>query len=191
MRESAAKGHKFSGICPFAAKDKSSAYRRTTVVQVQALEYQRAGCSVSNNSSCADNKRSVPRQLTACLLYTSNMLITGVIGSTGTTLLLSYSYNWISVGTATTLHFLYPIFVALLCRFCYGEKLGGGKTLALILALLGTCCFMDLHDMEKMGGLLMAVGSGCTYAFYMVLTEKKNLKEINPFVYSFNISRCV
>ncbi|HAH94488.1 DMT family transporter [Dielma fastidiosa] len=117
-----------------------------------------------------------------------NMLITGVIGSTGTTLLLSYSYNWISVGTATTLHFLYPIFVALLCRFCYGEKLGGGKTLALILALLGTCCFMDLHDMEKMGGLLMAVGSGCTYAFYMVLTEKKNLKEINPFVYSFNIS---
>lgn len=117
-----------------------------------------------------------------------NMVITGVIGSTGTTLLLSYAYNWISVGTATTLHFLYPIFVALLCRFCYGEKLGAGKIIALVLALAGTCCFVDLQDMEKMAGLLMAVGSGLTYGFYMVLTEKKNLKEINPFVYSFNIS---
>lgn len=117
-----------------------------------------------------------------------NMILTGILGSTGTTLLLSYSYNWISVGTATTLHFLYPIFVALLCRFCYGEKLGVGKIAALILALAGTCCFIDLHDMEKMAGLLMAIGSGITYAFYMVLTEKKNLKSIDPFVYSLNIS---
>lgn len=122
------------------------------------------------------------------LTQRKNMILTGIIGSTGTTLLLSYSYNWISVGTATTLHFLYPIFVALLCRFCYGEKLGAGKITALLLALVGTCCFVDLHDMEKMTGLLMAVGSGITYAFYMVLTEKKNLKVMDPFVYSLNIS---
>lgn len=120
-----------------------------------------------------------------------NMILTGILGSTGTTLLLSYSYNWISVGTATTLHFLYPIFVALLCRFYYGEKLGTGKIAALILALAGTYCFVDLSDMGKMAGLLMAVGSGITYAFYMVLTEKKNLKSIDPFVYSLNISMII
>ena len=81
MRESAAKGHKFSGICPFAAKDKSSAYKQTTAVQVQALEYQRAGCSVSNNPNCADNKRSVPRQLTAAAKLRNAVYCRGNLGS--------------------------------------------------------------------------------------------------------------
>src|SRR5699024_7893777 len=44
-------------------------------------------------------------------------------GTGATIILLNYSYLFIDTGTATSLHFLYPIFVALLCRWMYQERL--------------------------------------------------------------------
>ncbi len=43
-------------------------------------------------------------------------LIIGVIGCGVTTLTLYKSYDYVGIGVATTLHFLYPVLVALLCR---------------------------------------------------------------------------
>ncbi len=40
------------------------------------------------------------------------IVLVGVLGRGITTLLLYSSYVYIGVGTATTLHFLYPVFVA-------------------------------------------------------------------------------
>ena len=47
------------------------------------------------------------------------LLFVAAMGSCLTPLLLYSSYTYVGVGTGTTLHFFYPIFVALFCRFFY------------------------------------------------------------------------
>ena len=113
------------------------------------------------------------------------LLFVAAMGSCLTPLLLYSSYSYIGVGAGTTLHFFYPLFVALFCRFFYHEKLGKIKVLSLILALTGTFFFMDFSNLTNLAGVIMALTSGMTYAFYMVLLEKKGLSRLNPFLCSF------
>lgn len=121
----------------------------------------------------------LPRDQFLALLFVATM------GSCLTPLLLYSSYSYIGVGAGTTLHFFYPLFVALFCRFFYHEKLGKIKVLSLILALTGTFFFMDFSNLTNLAGVIMALTSGMTYAFYMVLLEKKGLSRLNPFLCSF------
>ena len=121
----------------------------------------------------------LPRDQFLTLLFVATM------GSCLTPLLLYSSYSYIGVGAGTTLHFFYPLFVALFCRFFYHEKLGKIKVLSLILALTGTFFFMDFSNLTNLAGVIMALTSGMTYAFYMVLLEKKGLSRLNPFLCSF------
>lgn len=113
------------------------------------------------------------------------LLFIAAMGSCLTPLLLYSSYSYIGVGAGTTLHFFYPIFVALFCRFFYHETLGKAKIRALILALTGTLFFMDFSNLTNLAGVAMALTSGMTYAFYMVLLEKQGLSRLNPFLCSF------
>ncbi|MDU2158778.1 DMT family transporter, partial [Clostridium sp.] len=72
-----------------------------------------------------------------------HIFILSLIGVALTTALLYSSYSYIGVGVATTLHFMYPIFVALACRFIFNETLGKRKVLSLVMAFLGVALFMD------------------------------------------------
>lgn len=109
-----------------------------------------------------------------------------VLGSGLTTILLFASYEHIDTGTATSLHFLYPVFVALLCRFVYHEHLGKRKLSALTLAFLGMMLFLGSGN-GSLFGFLMAIASSITYAFYMVYLEKSGLTRMEPFLLSFYI----
>lgn len=113
--------------------------------------------------------------------------IVSILGSGMTTILLFASYEHIDTGTATSLHFLYPVFVALLCRFAYHEKLGRQKLCSLTLALLGMMLFLCSAQGGSLIGFLMAIASSITYAFYMVFLEKSGLAHMEPFVLSFYI----
>lgn len=108
-------------------------------------------------------------------------------GSGLTTILLFASYVYIDTGTATSLHFLYPVFVALMCRFVYHEHLSKQKLLALTLALIGMLLFLVDHSSGSLIGIIMAIASSITYAFYMVYLEKSGLTHIEPYVLSFYI----
>ena len=55
-----------------------------------------------------------------------------------TTFMLYASYDYIGIGTATTLHFLYPIFTALIAFFLFKERLGVKKCCALACAAAGS-----------------------------------------------------
>lgn len=116
-----------------------------------------------------------------------HIFILSLIGVALTTALLYSSYSYIGVGVATTLHFMYPIFVASACRFIYKEKLGKRKIISLIMALLGVMLFMDMKSGNNIIGALMALISGLTYAFYIVYLEKKELVKINPYKLSFYV----
>lgn len=116
-----------------------------------------------------------------------NIFILSLIGVVLTTALLYSSYSYIGVGAATTLHFMYPIFVAVTCKLFFKESLGKSKVLALIISLLGVLLFMDMKNGSNILGALMALISGITYAFYIVYLEKQELVKINPYKLSFYI----
>lgn len=88
-------------------------------------------------------------------------------------LMLYSSYASLSVGVATTIHFLYPIFVALAEAFLH-RKMPAARTLgALALAMVG-CVFCTGASGGSAGlsGILLAAGSGIGYAAYILILER-------------------
>lgn len=108
------------------------------------------------------------------------LLAVGVLFRASTTFMLYDSYQYVGIGTATTLHFMYPVFTALLCRLAFREKMGAGKTAALLLATAGIACFCDPSGGFDRRGILLAVASAVTYSCYMTGMDKTALKEMNP-----------
>lgn len=122
--------------------------------------------------------RKIPFKITAkeALL----LVIVGVLFRASTTFMLYDSYPYLGIGTATTLHFLYPVCTALLCRLVFREKLGRGKVLALCLATAGIAFFCDPSSGLGLMGVLLATASALTYSCYMAGMDKTSLKEMNP-----------
>ena len=101
-------------------------------------------------------------------------ILTSIFGSGLTIIILNESYNYVDTGIATSLHFLYPLFVAVLCCFFYGEKIKKKQILSLSFALVGIICFMSKGD-GSLFGYFLAITSGLTYAFYLVKMDALKL----------------
>ncbi|MDU4960565.1 MAG: DMT family transporter [Sporomusaceae bacterium] len=117
-----------------------------------------------------------------------NIALFGVIGGGITTLLLYMSYPYVGIGTATSLHFLYPVFVCLICGIFFKEPLGLRKIIVLLIAGIGILCFLDMRQVTQITGLVIAAISGLTYAIYMVGVEKKKIDQLNPWLITFYIA---
>lgn len=95
-----------------------------------------------------------------------------------TTLLLYQSYNYVSAGTATTLHFCYPAVVLALETAIFRKKLSGFKLLCCVLCVLGIIMFylpeaghstvLGSGHGSAVTGLLLAVSSGIVYSIYIL-----------------------
>lgn len=110
------------------------------------------------------------------------IIIVSIFGYSSTAVLLFLSYNYISTGLATTLHFVYPIFVTIGCILFFKEKLNFVKILCAILCTLGISLFLqDLSINNGLIGIVLSFLSGITYSFYMILIEKSSLRDIPPF----------
>ncbi|MDD6525765.1 MAG: DMT family transporter [Firmicutes bacterium] len=116
------------------------------------------------------------------------IIFVGLFGSVFTTLLLYSSYRYIGVGTSTTLHFMYPLFVTLLCHFVFHDKLSKIQIIALGIALSGVFCFIDINDLVKIKGIIMALVSGFTFSLYLVGIEKLNLAKMNNYKLSLYLA---
>lgn len=110
--------------------------------------------------------------------------IVALIGSTVTSVALNMSYNYIPVGMATTLHFVYPTFVTLLCVLFYKERINRSNIIALIISSAGILCFFQGGLSGSIVGVLLALGSGLTYAYYIVAVDKLGIKDMHPMVFS-------
>lgn len=111
------------------------------------------------------------------------------MGSAITPVLLFYSYNYISSGMATTLHFIYPVFVMLGCFFIYKEPIGRGKLLCVFLCVIGTALFYS-PDSVNFVGVALALISGVTYAAYIIMLDKNDTRLMDPFKFQFWGSLC-
>ena len=86
----------------------------------------------------------------------------GFFGNTLTVVMLYMSYSYIPVGSATVLHFLYPLFVCLFNFLFYKQTLN-----------------------QKQMLFVLAVTSGIFFAYYMIGMDHSSIRNISPYVFNF------
>lgn len=109
-------------------------------------------------------------------------LIAGCL-SYGCTLLLYSSYEYISPGLATTLHFLYPLYVTVYEAVRDRKNPGGKRLCGLALGLVGSLLFLDKSSSGgSLMGYVLAIGSGLAYAAYIIALGKEAKAEPMPLM---------
>lgn len=109
------------------------------------------------------------------------------LGFSITPVTLYMSYYYIDSGVATTLHFMYPLFVILGCWFFYKEKPGLKMWFCLGLTLTGL--FMNMPKGDTGGlGVILALISALTFSFYVVYLAKSGLRTLGSMALLFHLS---
>lgn len=130
--------------------------------------------------------RKVDMKITNIQLKRITLL--SIFGSILTPTLLFYSYNYISSGMATTLHFVYPVFVLLGCAIFFHEKIGLIKGSCVLLCSIGMLLFYTPGEDAELFGAVLAFLSGIAYATYIIYLDKSGLGEMDPFKLGFYIA---
>ena len=106
-----------------------------------------------------------------------------------TRILLTYSYEYLDVGIATTLHFMYPLFAALIGTLFFREKMPAYKWIAFVIASASVSLFASgFTSGAQFIGIALAISSAVCFALYMLITEKAGLAELDPVVFVFYVS---
>lgn len=111
------------------------------------------------------------------------LAILGSLGSTLTALTLYASYNYISVGMTTTIHYIYPVLVTAACIMIFKEKVSKEKIIALALSTLGVIMFFE--GSFSIIGVALALLSGIIYAAHLLFIDKSGLNLMYPFKITF------
>lgn len=93
--------------------------------------------------------------------------------SDGSALFLIGSYNYMSSGVATTLHFMYPVVTALIMMLFYHEKRRPATLFAILLAV-GGVGFLSWDSSGSMStkGVIIALISAVCYALYLIRVNR-------------------
>lgn len=104
-----------------------------------------------------------------------------------TSLLLTLSYLYIPSGTATTIHFLYPVLVTLIMILMFKERGNLPVYFATILAICGVGLLGNADDSGVFNttGLTLALITVCTYATYIVGVQKSEVKHMDGLKMTF------
>lgn len=111
-----------------------------------------------------------------------------LFGYGGTSVLLFTSYNYIPSGMSTTLHFIYPVFTILGCVLFLKEKLRPLKLLCVLLCFGGVVLFYDGESAAGIFGMMLALISGITYAFYTIYLRQSRLQEMDSLKLIFYLN---
>lgn len=109
------------------------------------------------------------------------LIVLGLLSACITGLLLYGSYNYLSVGLATTIHYVYPVIVTLLCILLFRDAISRMKILALVLSMCGILMFFKGEGNVSLLGIAMAFLSGVAYSVYLVVLDKSGIKGMDPF----------
>lgn len=104
-----------------------------------------------------------------------------------TALILTSSYFYIPSGTATTIHFLYPMVVALLMTFIFKEDYSYVLFGAIILALGGVYLLSGVQQGMEINpkGYFMAFSTVLTYSGYLVTVNRSCINRMNGLKATF------
>ena len=104
-----------------------------------------------------------------------------------TAILLFSSYNYISSGTATVFHFIYPAATVLGSALFLKEKVSHGSLLCILICTAGIALFYNPADPIDPRGSALALLSGITYATYILLLSRYHYKDMSGFKLSFYV----
>ena len=102
----------------------------------------------------------------------AELILVGAAGSAMTSILLNWSYTLIDAGLATVCHFIYPIVVVLIMRLLFGERIGRGRLVAVLVYLGGLYFLWKSAGNGELRGILVAAASGVVYALYVTAQQK-------------------
>ena len=105
--------------------------------------------------------------------------VLGSLGAAAPIILLYMSYGYISIGLASTLHFIYPLITVLANTFIYHEKLKLHVLGAVILVTVGILMFADVSSSNDVIGIMLALLSGIFYSFYVIYIDRSGLDSMN------------
>ena len=115
------------------------------------------------------------------------LLWAGVGGYGITAYFLFLSYRYMPTGIATSIHYLYPVVVAVFMSLFYKQHLSIRVKGAIVLAILGVY-FMSWSDGEiKWAGLIFALLTTFTYGTYIVALNRPHLKALNTDALTFYV----
>lgn len=118
-----------------------------------------------------------------------DIFLYGGIGSAATCFTLFLSYNYMSVGLATTLHFIYPIVVTLLSFLIFKEKISKPKIIALLISAVGIYLLVGGGNAKvQFTGVFLALISGIFYSFYILGVAHSSINDMNVFCVTFYLS---
>ena len=93
---------------------------------------------------------------------------------------LFWSYNFLSVGIASTILFIYPVFVAVLMAVLFREKVSWVTSAAIVLAFTGVAL---LYGGGGGGldpfGVALILASALSYAVYIIIVNKSVVREMD------------
>ncbi|MGE5633545.1 MAG: DMT family transporter [Caulobacteraceae bacterium] len=124
------------------------------------------------------NKRQLAR-----LVYIS------VIGYTATCLTLFSSYKFIAIGLSTTLHFTYPVAVAILSYFIFKERMDSIKIVSIVLSIGGVYILAGSKGSSiDIRGVILALISGLFYSIYTIEIGREDIKAMDSMLLTFYVS---
>lgn len=95
--------------------------------------------------------------------------------------LLFSSYNYLSSGLCTTLHFVYPVVVLIGSVIFLHQKITLQKIICCILCGAGIICFYTPGGNVSVFGIFLAAISGVVYSAYIIYLSGSGLQEMPPF----------
>lgn len=107
----------------------------------------------------------------------ATLAILGVFMSTSSTTLY-FSFNFMDVGIASTLLFVYPVMVAVIMSTFFHEKVTAATVIAILLSLAGIALLNQTGDGTSLSlwGVTLVMLSSLTYAIYIVVVNKSSLR---------------
>ena len=104
-------------------------------------------------------------------------------------LLLFCSYHYMAAGIASTILFVYPVFVALLMTLFRGERLTWTTVVCLVTASAGI--WLLYHSGEtaslSMVGTLLVIASAVSYAVYLVWIGNRQMGSLSTLTLTFYV----
>ena len=92
-------------------------------------------------------------------------------------LFLFWGYNYLPSGVATTIHFMYPVFVTLIMSIIYHERLS-----AIIITSIS-----DTEQGIDLTGIVIVLISAISYALYIVRVNKSKVRNMNGTKLTFYV----
>ena len=109
----------------------------------------------------------------------SELLLLAMLGVfMGSSSSLFISFNYMDVGIASTLLFVYPVMVAVIMALLFKEKVTPATVISIALALGGIALLNQTSDGSALStlGVLLVMVSSLTYAVYIVVVNKSRLR---------------